>query len=102
MVCALTYSCIRNYIEVTKLLLENRANIEVRDEEGNTPLILASKWGSSRDVIKILIENGADLEVKNNDGNYYTKFLNDSKKKEIEEFIQDIQSRKRTIKPCRK
>ncbi len=48
--------------------IENRADIEAKDNYGNTPLISASAYGHV-EVVKFLIESGADIEAKNNYGN---------------------------------
>ena len=50
-----------------KQYIENGADIEAKNDNGNTPLISASAIG--HDIVKFLIENGADIEAKNNDGN---------------------------------
>ena len=46
---------------VVKLLLENSANLEYKDEDGYTPLLLASKQGYEA-VVKLLLEKGANIE----------------------------------------
>lgn len=53
--------------EITKMLLGSRANIEAKDKEGMTPLMLAAY---SRDVAKInpLLAAGASLTARSEDG----------------------------------
>ena len=48
-------------------LLTARADIEARDQNGNTPFLLAAACGIT-DVVKLLIENRADLHVTNDAG----------------------------------
>ena len=50
--------------EVVKLLLERGANIETKDEYGNTPLIKAAATGQV-DVIKLLLAQGANVNARN-------------------------------------
>jgi ankyrin repeat protein len=56
------------WTEVVKLLLENGAQINARDEEGRTPLIEAASY-SRFATVKVLLERGADLEASDNHGN---------------------------------
>lgn len=50
-----------------KLLIENGAEINIKDNDGNTPLHYAAKRGFMG-IIRLLVENGADINAKNNDG----------------------------------
>jgi ankyrin repeat protein len=53
---------------VVKLLLEKGAELESKDDSGQTPLSWAvSGWGGKA-VVKLLLENGANLESKDNSG----------------------------------
>ena len=49
-------------------LISNEANINVKDEYGNTLLHYASLYGRSK-IVKYLINKGADINKKNNKGN---------------------------------
>lgn len=55
------------YEKDVKLLIENGADISMKDEEGNTLLLLACKNGKV-EVVNMLIEKGIDVNVANNDG----------------------------------
>ena len=52
-------------IEMAQLLLDNGANIEAKDNKGNTALIKASSHGNI-EIAQFLLDNGADIEAKNN------------------------------------
>lgn len=54
-------------IDVSKALIENGSNIEDRDSDGQTPLILASAIGQTY-ITRLLLENGADVNAKDNEG----------------------------------
>jgi death-associated protein kinase len=55
-------------LENTQLLLDNGAQVDVRDEDGNTPLILAAKGARRPETIQLLIEKGAKVNARNKDG----------------------------------
>jgi len=50
-----------------KYLIERGADVEAKDNNGNTPLHLAV-WSNHIETAKLLIERGADLEAKNKYG----------------------------------
>lgn len=50
-----------------KALIKAKANPNVQDNFGNTPLILACKWESEK-KIRMLLRAGADFNIKNNVG----------------------------------
>ncbi|MCK5127266.1 MAG: ankyrin repeat domain-containing protein [candidate division Zixibacteria bacterium] len=54
-----------NLDEVKNLILESAENIEIRDADGNTPLLSASISGSI-DIVRYLIKNGSDIKAINN------------------------------------
>jgi len=49
------------------LLIENSANINVVDNEGNTSLLICYKNGKEKMILK-LIKNGADVNKTDNTG----------------------------------
>jgi ankyrin repeat protein len=54
-------------MQVVRKLLENGADLNARDAEGNTPLILASFYASPQ-CVELLIDNGADVNSANKAG----------------------------------
>ncbi len=61
-------TAIRNAdVSVVRTLLDNGADVNARDAEGNTPLILASFYASP-ECVEILIEKGADVNTANKAG----------------------------------
>lgn len=54
-----------NDIKAMEYFTENGFDINIQDEEGNTPLHIASEKGNT-DLVKFLIDNGAKTNIKNN------------------------------------
>ena len=52
---------------MVKLLLEKGAELETKDKDSRTPLLLAAGKGQEA-VVKLLLEKGAELETKDNNG----------------------------------
>src|SRR5581483_5057182 len=53
--------------QTIRLLLEKGADIEARDEQGQTPLIRAAA-DAQTGIVKLLLEKGADIEAKDTSG----------------------------------
>jgi ankyrin repeat protein len=58
-----------NY-ELTRLLIENGANVNLQDHCGTTPLHCAVRAvaGNKEQIIQLLLDNGADLKIKDSIG----------------------------------
>jgi len=54
-------------ITETMRLLEPNTDIEIRDDDGWTPLIWAS-WNGCTEIVKLLIDRGANIDAKDNNG----------------------------------
>lgn len=52
---------------VAQLLLEHGADVNVRDDDHNTPLFLAMRHGASN-LVRFLLEHGADPNLQNKEG----------------------------------
>ncbi len=50
-------------VEKVKDLLTNGAEVDVRDENGMTPLLLAAKKGNS-EIVSLLLAHGADVNAQ--------------------------------------
>lgn len=65
---ALLAAASKNHLDVARLLLDRGANAEYRDPAGWTPLIHATYFGSSLELISLLVEKGANVNAQNDRG----------------------------------
>lgn len=64
---ALHVAAAKGYIKVIHLLIQAKANVNIKDFDGWTPLHAAAHWGQDK-ACKILSENLCDMDIKNNVG----------------------------------
>jgi ankyrin repeat protein len=57
----------KGLVQIVEILLEKGADVNAKDQDGDTALIRASGEGHI-DVVKLLLEQGADVNAKNNAG----------------------------------
>jgi ankyrin repeat protein len=55
------------HIEIVKYLIKQNANVNLGDQEGNTPLHKAVMF-ARKDIVQLLIDNNANLNAKNSSG----------------------------------
>lgn len=65
---ALTAASTSGCTDIVRYLLDNGADINLTNSDGDSPLMCAAQH-VSLDVVKILCERGADVTVADNDGN---------------------------------
>jgi hypothetical protein len=54
-------------LDIAKLLLANKADVNAKANNGSTPLHLAAAKGN-KDIVELLLENKADINAVDNDG----------------------------------
>jgi len=64
----LMWASIWGRIDIIELLLDNGADLNIKDGDGNTALIWASICGQT-DVVRLLLDRGAKMNIQNNSGN---------------------------------
>jgi tetratricopeptide (TPR) repeat protein len=55
--------------ELVQLLLDKGANIEARNEDGNTLLMLAVHMDAHKEFVQMLLDKGVDIDAKDKAGN---------------------------------
>jgi ankyrin repeat protein len=55
-------------LEKTKLLLDNKASLNIQTKRGNTPLLIACVGENQQDIIRLLLDRGADPLARNQMG----------------------------------
>ena len=62
------HQCVRlKNVEMMKILIENGANLEIKDVDGETPTFLVSS-SSAPEILKVLLDAGANPNVSAEDG----------------------------------
>lgn len=57
----------KKYVEVANLLIDAGADVNLKNDSGSSPLMVASTYGK-KELISKLIEKGADVNAQNNGG----------------------------------
>ena len=82
----------RKQSKEVQYLIEKGANVEVKDEEQQTPLHIAY-MDAFTDVVKYLVSNGANKNAKNKNGKHHMMLLGEMKS---EDFSNKQNSLRRT------
>ena len=72
---------------MVKILLEAGANVDFKNDVGDTALMLASKRGYA-EIVKELLKAGADVGAKNMCGNTSLTMANKAQQKDIVKILQ--------------
>jgi hypothetical protein len=77
-----------DHINVAKLLLENKADVNAKANNGSTPLHLAAAKGN-KDMVELLLDNKADVDAKDNDGWSPLHSAVTYGRKDVEDFLRE-------------
>lgn len=98
---ALTWAIFQGRIETVKVLIENRANLNIRDKrKGYTPLIWAIRLSIGNKnqtmilIVKLLIEEGADFNLTDKKGYNALHYALDTRNYDIVKIIGRAKSDK--------
>lgn len=76
---------IKKHTDIAKFLIDNGADVNAKNDNGDTVLIKASNSGNL-DIVKYLVKNGTDVNAKNNQNK---TALNYSKTADVAEFLSE-------------
>ena len=65
---ALSYAAFNGHLQVAEYLLEQKADVNVRDAQGATPLLVVSQIGTNKAMIALLRRYGADGSIARTSG----------------------------------
>ncbi|MDG1436506.1 MAG: ankyrin repeat domain-containing protein [Rickettsiaceae bacterium] len=85
-VTALMLASSLNDALIVKFLLENKADTEIEDRDGDSPLLLAVSKGYF-EVVKLLVKFGANIYFKNKNGHTAIDLAMDSANPHIKKFM---------------
>ena len=64
--------------EIAQLLISKGANVNIKDNEGRTPLFYIYSFGfDAENLEEILINAGADVSIKDNEGKTYIEYIDE-------------------------
>ncbi len=75
-----------NYTDILRLLIENGAQVNVKQQAGSTPLHAAAQYGNL-DMLIILLEHGADVNVRMEGGKLPADIAREKGFSEISEIL---------------
>jgi hypothetical protein len=58
---------LNDHLDLLQMLLDQRVDVNLQNNKGNTPLLRAA-WAGSHEVVKLLLDRGADVHHENNKG----------------------------------
>ena len=62
---ALMIACENGNVNAIKVLLKNRADLEIANADGDTCIHVVARGDYSKDIIHSMVKNGADVNAKN-------------------------------------
>lgn len=64
---------IRENAEAVRMLIDNNAELDARNCDGRTPLILASMKGATH-IMRLLIENQCEKNIRDNESEFIVNY----------------------------
>jgi ankyrin repeat protein len=75
------------HLEIAKLMIEDKADVNARGYDGQTPLHEAARAGSVA-MVRLLLDHGADATLKNNDGHTSLQQAEQAQHQQVVELLK--------------
>jgi ankyrin repeat protein len=75
------------YLKTAKLLIDKKADIDMKTNEGNTALMAASMAGYTK-IVELLVDAGANIKAKNNMGYTAEMYANEKNYTNITQVLR--------------
>ena len=86
-------TCENGDLEAIKYLIENNADIEARNEDGQTPLIIVSmrlSWMMDQlEAVTYLVEKNADVQARDKDGKSAFDWAKENGRDDIAKYLAE-------------
>ena len=63
-----TEEAVRQRMDIVKMFLARRADVNAKDSQGNTALLIAAQKGVLGDMVRLLLDHGADVNASDSGG----------------------------------
>ena len=83
-----------NCPDAVKVLLDRKANINIKDGDGRTALIVATA-GNMLDLARVLLERGADMDVEDSLGRTALMYASMNGREEMAEMFRAAKAKKK-------
>ncbi|MEI0518875.1 ankyrin repeat domain-containing protein [Brachyspira murdochii] len=88
-----------NDLETLKALIENGADVNVKDDYNKTALMYASEKGHL-EIVKYLLDKGADINAKDNYGKTALMYASEKGHSEVAKFLKSKGAKKYIYNFC--
>jgi ankyrin repeat protein len=85
---ALAAASVKGYTALVKVLLENKANPNIADASGMTPLLYATQF-ENKEIIQLLLQYKADKKMADNEGKSPMDYAVFTKNQEIIDLLKN-------------
>lgn len=79
-----------NRLDVMRLLIERKADLNARDDAGKTALMLVYQCSNGAEMARLLVDSGADIDMKDPKGFTAIDYAHKYKRDELVDILQGV------------